>query len=309
MNKKGIDELKREYEEVSVPNGGLDGYKDAIRRAKEDNRSQRRKVVRAWKIAATSAAAIVIAFIILPNASPQAAHAMGKIPVIGTVVKAVTFRDYQYEDETQIADIEVPKLVTADITENEEAAYDGGATSPTAYTLQGSVEEINGEIQELAQRIIEDFQADVEQREGYKEVIVSHEVICSTEQYFTLKLMHYEGEGSGTQWNYYYTIDLATGERMELKDLFAEDEDYIGIISNEIKKQMQERMENDEDKYYWLNDEIEELNFKEITPDTQFYINESNNLVIIFNEGDVAPAYMGSVSFEIPSELLKDIRK
>lgn len=309
MNKKGINELKREYEEVPMSDGGLNGYKEAIRRAKEENRSRRRREVRAWKVAVTSAAAIVIAFVILPNTSPRVAHAMGQIPVIGTVVKAVTFRDYQYEDENQIADIEVPQLVTADIKNEEEAAYDGETPTPTNYTLQGSVDEINGEIQELTQRIIEDFEADAKQREGYEEVIVSYEVICSTEQYFTLKLMHYEGAGSGMQWNYYYTIDLRTGERMALKDLFVEDGDYIGIISEEVKKQMQERMENDEEQYYWLNDEIMELNFKEITPNPQFYINENDNIVIVFNEGEVAPAYMGTVNFEISAEILQDIRK
>ena len=47
----------------------------------------------------------------------------------------------------------------------------------------------------------------------------------------------------------------------------------------------------------------------EITEETSFYLNEDNHVVIAFNEGDVAPMYMGAVEFVIPSEVLEDIRK
>ena len=96
---------------------------------------------------------------------------------------------------------------------------------------------------------------------------------------------------------------------MQLKDVFVEGEDYITLISEDIKRQMQEQMSADDMICYWLNDEIEELNFEKITEDTSFYLNEKNNVVINFDEGDVAPMYMGSVEFEISSEVLSNIRK
>ena len=58
-----------------------------------------------------------------------------------------------------------------------------------------------------------------------------------------------------------------------------------------------------------MNDEIEEWNFKTITDETSFYVNEKDNVVISFNEGEVAPMYMGVVEFEIPADVLSDIRK
>ena len=36
---------------------------------------------------------------------------------------------------------------------------------------------------------------------------------------------------------------------------------------------------------------------------TSFYLNGDNRLVICFNEGDVAPMYMGCVSFVISEEI------
>ena len=68
-------------------------------------------------------------------------------------------------------------------------------------------------------------------------------------------------------------------------------------------------MEKDENISYWLDDEMEELDFNEITEETNFYINQNNDVVICFNEGDVAPMYMGSIEFEIPAEVLYEIRK
>ena len=144
---------------------------------------------------------------------------------------------------------------------------------------------------------------------GYQDVVVKSEVLATTPDYFTLKLICYQGAGSGYQWNYFYTIDLKTGERLKLKDIFKEGADYITPISENIKLQMQERMDADENVYYWLNDEIEEWNFKAITDETSFYLNEKGNVVIGFNEGDVAPMYMGTVEFEIPADVLDGIRK
>lgn len=97
---------------------------------------------------------------------------------------------------------------------------------------------------------------------------------------------------------------------MKLSDLFIEGSDYRTIISDDIKKQMRKQMDEDENVSYWLDDkEVEEWNFEEIPEDVSFYVNENNELVICFNEGDVAPMYMGTVEFVISNEVLGEIRK
>lgn len=88
--------------------------------------------------------------------------------------------------------------------------------------------------------------------------------------------------------NYFYTIDLISGESLQLKDIFVEGADYINPISENIKEQMHKRMTQDENVYYWLDDEIGELNFKTISEETSFYINEKDNVVISFNQGEVS---------------------
>ena len=64
--------------------------------------------------------------------------------------------------------------------------------------------------------------------------------------------MCYRAAGSGAEWDYYYTIDLKTGERLTLSDLFQSGADYITPISENIKEQMQQ-MAEDDGKMYWVD--------------------------------------------------------
>lgn len=251
------------------------------------------------KFLPVAAAAVIGIFIILPNTSATIAHAMEQIPIIGSLVKVVTFRDYEYESDRNMADIEVPEI------KPELATQDNALQE----NLDRTTAEINAEIRTITDNLIKEFEDNLKSEGGYQDVVVKSEVLATTPDYFTLKLICYQGAGSGYQWNYFYTIDLKTGERLKLKDIFKEGADYITPISENIKLQMQERMDADENVYYWLNDEIEEWNFKAITDETSFYLNEKGNVVIGFNEGDVAPMYMGTVEFEIPADALDGIRK
>lgn len=300
-----LEACKRTYEQLHMSSEQLQAMKDRIEVAKMENRREVKKKNGAIK-AAFAAAAVVAAFVILPNTSAGVAHAMEQIPVIGKLVEVVTFRNYQYEDERNQADIEVPEIVPQSVTDTvaEEASTD------VQENLQKSADEINAEIQKISDQFVKEFEENLQTEGGYQDVIVKSEVVSTTQNYFTLKLICYQGTGSGAEWNYYYTIDLNTGERLQLKDLFLEGADYITPISENIKEQMKEQMAADENKIYWLDDpEVPEWNFDHITDETAFYLNENGNIVISFNEGDVAPMYMGVVTFEIPDDVVRDIRK
>lgn len=297
-----LKSLQKEYLEPRMSEEQLNRLKLKMEEAKRENRKDRNRT-RVTRLAAT-AAALVIAFIALPNMSPQIAYAMEKIPVIGQFVKVVTFRDYEYEDEQHRADVEIPELVVE--TEPQEAQ---SQEAQPEEILENTTDEINAEIQELTNELLNEFTNHMREELGYKELIVKSEVLVTTQEYFTLKLSCYQGEASGYAWNYFYTIDLISGERLQLKDIFVEGADYITPISENIKEQMRNRMAQDENVYYWLDDEIEELNFKAISEETSFYINEKDNVVISFDQGEVVAMYLGVVEFEIPAEVLDDIRK
>lgn len=295
MSEEVLHSLRKEYLEPQMSEEQMNRLKMKMEDAKRENRRDRGKI-RVKRVAAT-AAALVIAFVTLPNTSPTIAYAMEQLPIVGQLVKVVTFRDYEYEDEKYKADVEVSELAVDSELEGSQA------------TLEKTADEINAEIQEITNELLDEFAKHMKEELGYKELIVKSEVLTTTEEYFTLKLSCYEAEASGYEWNYFYTIDLGSGERLQLKDIFIEGAEYIVPISENIKEQMRSQMAIDENVSYWLDDEMEELNFKTISEDVSFYINEKDHLVISFNEGEVAPMYMGVVEFEIPEEVLRDIRK
>lgn len=304
--RRELETCKQTYEQPHMSKRQIEAMRRKIEEAKLDNRRENRKKGLAGKLVVT-AAAMAATFVILPNTSVGVAYAMENIPLLGRLVEVVTFRDYQYEDERNRADIEIPEIVPQSVTDTD--TEETQTTERAQKNLKKSTEEINAEIQKISETFVNEFEENLQYERGYQDVIVKSEVICTTQDYFTLKLICYQGAGSGSEWNYYYTIDLDTGERLQLKDLFKEGADYITLISENIKTQMREQMAADDRKYYWIDDEMEELNFKQITDETAFYINEQGNIVMSFNEGDVAPMYMGVVTFEIPEEVVSGIRK
>lgn len=280
--------------------GGLD--EDLIAEAAQPKQAPvlqidgfRKKRKQRWgKVFAGVVAAAAAFVILLPNLSMSVAHAWEKLPVLSTIVKVVVWRDYQVEEGRYEADITVPQVTV----EPEE-----GADDALKEQLQQSVDEINTSVEELTNQIIAEFEANLEADKelyGADSIHVGHEVVTDNEQYFSIKVWVVEAMGSGYEQDHYYTIDRKSGKVLTLADLF-EDDSYIETVSAEIKRQMSEQMAEDENVYYWLNDtDVPEWNFKQVSKDQSFYISEEGRLVICFNEGDVAPMYMGCVSFEMP---------
>ncbi len=289
-----IRDLRKEYNKLEMSSEQVENLYKKMEMVHMNTRKQN-KNKNMIKIAAIAASLGI--FVALPNTSAGIANAMEQIPIIGSLVKVVTFRDYQHSTDTSMADIEVPEIVLdTDVSENNE-------------TLKQTAENINADIQKITDTLIAEYKNNLETEQGYQDVVVNSEILTTTDEYFSLKLKCYQAQASGYEWNYYYTIDLNTGVQMKLKDVFVDGADYINPITENIKVQMREQMAADENVIYWLDDEIEEMNFKAIPEDALFYINEKNNIVIAFNEGDVAPMYMGAVEFEIPNEVVNDIRK
>lgn len=298
-NHENLDKMRQQYERYEMSEEQLRAMKRRIDEAKRDRR--RMMGGSGLKRIAGAVAAAAVLFVLLPNTSEHVAYAMSHIPVVGMLVDVVTFRDYHHESERQNADIEIPEVVTRDISSQDKEVQ---------ANLQKSAEEINKEIEEITEQIIAEFKKNLEFQEGYQDVVVKHEVLATGTDYFTLKLICYQGAGSGAEWDYFYTIDLKTGKRIALGDLFQDGADYISVISENIKEQMRKQMKEQEHVVYWVDDyKIPEWTFNQITETTSFYLNQEGSLVICFNEGDVAPMAMGCVEFVIPDEVIAGIRK
>lgn len=233
MNTNDFYELKKSYDTSQMPEKEVIKMKEKMNQAKAEKKNKHNKTIitRIW----VGAAAAIAAFVILPNTSPSVAYAMEQIPLLGNLIEVVTFRDYQYSSDRNNADVNVPKLVPETVASTEKTTED-----PVGENLKKSTDEINAEIEKISDSLIAEFKQNMN-NEGYQDIMIKHEVINTTDDYFTLKLMCYQAAGSGYEMDYYYTIDLKTGERLALKDLFKEGSDYITPISENIKSRCASR--------------------------------------------------------------------
>lgn len=292
MKDERLRKMNQEYHEIPIPAELRNRVNAGIRAAKKERK--RNKTIVFTKTAGGAVAAALIAITVMVNSGANIAHAMAKIPVIGAIAEVVTFREYQDSTNQMYADVKVPEVEV----KNEDGTVN-----------QESTDAINQSIQEYTDEIIAQYQADVEAADGqgYQAVDLDYQVITDSERLFSIRFDKLVIMASGEETVKIYHIDKKTGELINLSGIFKEGVNYIDPISENIRKQMKEQMAADENVTYWLDSDIPEWDFKSITADTTFYINEEGRLVIVFDEGEVAPMSMGSVEFTIPTEVIQDI--
>lgn len=292
MKDERLRKMNQEYHEIPIPAELRNRVNAGIRAAKKERK--RNKTIVFSKTAGGAVAAAVIAITVMANSGANIAHAMAKIPVIGAIAEVVTFREYQDSTNQMYADVKVPEVEV----KNEDGTVN-----------QESTDAINQSIQEYTDEIIAQYQADVEAADGqgYQAVDLDYKVITDSERLFSIRFDKLVIMASGEETVKIYHIDKKTGELINLSGIFKEGVNYIDPISENIREQMKEQMAADENVTYWLDSDTPEWDFKSITADTTFYINEEGRLVIVFDEGEVAPMSMGSVEFTIPTEVIQDI--
>ena len=173
----------------------------------------------------------------------------------------------------------------------------------------GDVEEWNSQVQEYVDEMKKRFlNYYVRRNYGYVGCDVNWEVLRDDEAFLSVRMTATINAGGSGEYSRCFTWDIENGKTLALKDLFLEESDYISVISEEILRQMTERVQNGQGNYFipggiWREDEC----FKQISGDQNFYLNEEYDLVIIFDEYEVAPGSMGMPQFVVEQEVLEDI--
>ena len=286
MNQKEnrqMDKLKSDYESIPVPKEAKERMLAGIARAKKEQKGE--IIMKFVKKTGGAAAAAMIAITVLANATPALANAMEQIPVIGSIAKVVTFRTYEDKKDNFEADIKVPQV-----------------------TIEGSGDAqvpANKTIEEYGNELIAMYEEELSRNngEGHYGLDSRYEVVTDNSKYLCIRIDTTLTMASGTQYVKIFTIDKATGNILTLKDLFHDRPEMLDAVSNNIKSQMAEQMAKDDSVMYFYQSEMTDEDFKGLTGDESYYFNENGELVIAFNEYDVAPGYMGAVQFTIPSSV------
>ena len=275
--RESMEMWKEEYDQIPVPQETRDRIEAGIMRARlEKKRSDRMKNM---KRTGVTAAALVLTFGIAVNASPVVAQAMDGIPVIGSIARVVTIRNYnESTNNGMMADISVPQI-------------DGNVAANA---------DMDAYAKELISRYEKEVVAQLGQEEGHYALESSYEVV--SDKYVSIRINTVETMASGAEFVKIFTVDKATGQTVSLKD-FLNSPEKLEAVSQNIKDQMAAQMAEDEGKVYFT--EGEPGGFTGLTGDENFYLNEAGELVIVFGEYEVAPGYMGTVSFTIPKDVTK----
>lgn len=226
-------------------------------------------------------AAALALFLLVPNVSPAAAAAMTELPVLGAVVKIITFRNYVYDDGFHSADISTPELAGGD-----------------------AAQAVNEQVQAYTDRLIAQFEKTCEEelgKEGYHGLDVTSTVVTDTDDWFTLRIDATETMASGYEFSRFYHIDKTTDTVVTLADLFRPGVDYSAALTAEVLRQMEEQMAQSEEVSYFPE------KLTAVGPDQNFYFNEDGNIVLVFDEYTVAPGSMGMPEFPIPAPVVQDL--
>ncbi|MGG7148844.1 DUF3298 and DUF4163 domain-containing protein [Clostridium butyricum] len=275
---KNINDLKKEYMDIKIPENLDDVVKESIKKV------DRKSIVNKKIIGSAAVLAIVFGI----NISPAFADVVSDIPIVGNIVKLVTVKNYTLKKNNVEADIKVPAIEGLENKQLEENLN----------------EEFIKNGKKIYEELIEEFPSINNQM---KYVGSDYKIKADNDSFLSIEIIKEEIQASSYTTKKHYTIDKNKQIVLTLPMLF-EGDNYIEEISNDIKAQMIENMKKDSNLTYFLEtDENEEVidSFDKIKENQDFYINNDGNLVICFDQYEVAPGYMGTLEFIISDKIFK----
>ncbi|MBQ2651578.1 MAG: DUF3298 domain-containing protein [Clostridia bacterium] len=240
------------------------------------------------RISAAAACAALLMLGVLPNVSPAYAQAAGRIPLLGSLIRVLTIRNYTYDDGRHLLEADIPHVEDDD---NAEAAA-----------------LINADIDALTNAAVSRFYHELElSGQGYGSIHIDYETVTATDRWFTLQLRVTETAASSTTYLKYYHIDRQTGRHVGFGDLFAPDS--FAALEAAIRAEMQAQMDADPQIDYYIEDEQPDGALTTLSADQPFFFTENGDLVIVYDKYTIAPGSMGNPAFTIPKSVYEPLLK
>lgn len=281
-DKDTLFHLKKSYEEIPVPSSAHKAVLEGIQKGKKEKRIT--TMIKITKRSVLTTAAAVSIITIMANASPVTANAMEEIPVISAIAKVVTFRTFEDSNNNYEAKIEIPKVSMG----------------------QKDNTKVNRSIEDYANQFIGEYEKQITDSltgDGHYSVTSGYEVVTDNTKYLSLRINTTVIMASGAEYVKIFTIDKTSGEVVSLNHLFQGDDMMLSKIGDNIKMQMEKQMEEDDSKIYFNKSDETIEGFQGLKGEENYYFNEKGEIVIVFDEYEVAPGYMGVVEFTIPKSV------
>lgn len=285
-----LADRKQDYDNIKIPEELHCRVEQEIEKSRAREKVIQLNRRKRWiRNTAAAAAAVCVVFTTALNTSTAFAEEAAQLPLIGTLARVLTFRNYEAEKNGIGVAVEVP---TIDMIQTETGIQ---------------VDEVNQQIYDLCRQYADeavkraeeyrkaflDTGGTEEEWEAHKiQINVGYEIKSQTDQYLSFIVRGRESWTTAYSESRYYNIDVNTGKRVTLADFFGKD--YVEAVNTDIREQIAQRKEAGE--VFWTE---EEGGFSRITEDAKFYVNEAGNPVIAFEKYEIAPDSSGEIEFEI----------
>ena len=277
------ENAKQRYHSIQPPEELSTGVEEAVRRG---DRARRRRT--AFRRSLTTALAGCACFILLVNASPTFAQAVSGVPVLGPLARVFTAREYTLEDEEHQIKVRLPGLADTGNEALEERIN---------HEIDTRVQALVNEAEQRAQEERDAYLATGGDPADYMPVMIDADYVVEhqSERYLSFVVTVTQTRATASQQFFPYTVDLETGEDVTLQDLLGED--WKETVNASVKEQIAQRSQDPDNSYWDGSNGIE--GFTSVRDDQPFYLNADGNPVVMFEEYEIAPGYMGIQEFEI----------
>jgi len=292
MNNKHLNQLKEDYLNIPIPAELTSVVNKALAESGAIKMKKRsRKPLTAIAVAVAAAAIILIIGV---NTTPALAKTLADVPILGNVIKVITFREFSVAEDNFQANLQVPAIEGLENTELQTSLNE-------KYLAE------NKALYEQFTKNMEDLKNSNSQ--GHLGAFSSYEVKTDNDTLFSVAVTLLQTAASSYTEIKYDTIDKKNQVLITLPSLFKDDSSYVDVISANILSQMREKMKSPEGGIYWIDDQAPtpEETFRTIAPEQNFYINADYKLVISFDKYAVGPGFMGNPEFVIPTEVLSPL--
>lgn len=279
-----LDKMKAEYESITAPDEVRAGVAKMLAAQR-----RKRKIIRGFS---SFAASFVLIFVLTINISATSAYAMSEIPILGSIIRVLTFGKYEKHESGYSIDVTTPKI---------EGMLDKETEQKINQKFKENANEIIAAMEQSIKEAKEEFGTD----EVHMGVTSDFEVKTDNDKILAIDVYIVNTAGSSSTVHDFYTIDKKTGKLLQFKELFKKDKDYIALINDYINKEI-DRRNKEEDGTYWQD---EEAAFQTITENQKFYIDNDGRIVICFDKYEIAAGAQGSSEFPLPQELQSEITK
>lgn len=285
-----LADRKQDYDNIKIPEELHRRVEQEIEKSRAREKVIQLNRRKRWiRNTAAAAAAVCVAFTAALNTSTAFAEEAAQLPVIGTLARVLTFRNYETEKDGIGIAVEVP---TIDMIQTETGIQVDEVNQQIYDLCRQYADEAVKRAEEYRKAFLDTGGTEEEWKAHKIQINVGYEIKSQTDQYLSFIVRGTENWSTAYSESRYYNIDVNTGKMVSLADFLGTD--YIAAANESIRQQLSQIKEAGE--IFWTE---EEGGFSGITEDAKFYVNETGNPVIVFEKYEIAPGSSGEIEFEI----------